>query len=65
MSISELRDLIRGFEMLIVDLLLEDERDMEEINRLVERVRALRAEVKRQEDELLDWALARTGAAEV
>lgn len=65
MSISELRDLIRGFEILIVDLLLEEERDMEEIDRLVERVRVLRAEVKRQEDELLDWALSRTGTAEV
>ena len=65
MSMRELRDLISGFEILIVDLLLEEERDVEEINRLVERVRVLRAEVKRQEDELLDWALSRTGTAEV
>ena len=42
-----------------MDLLLEEERDMEEIDRLVEHVRELRAELKRQEDELLDWARSR------
>ena len=56
---DKLRDQIRGWEMWIMDLLLEEERDMEEIDRLVEHVRELRAELKRQEDELLDWARSR------
>lgn len=59
---GELRDQIRGYEVWIMDLLLEEERDMEEIDRLVEHVRVLRAELKRQEDEVLDWARARVGA---
>lgn len=53
---DELREQIRGFEMWIVDLLLEEERDMEEIDRMVERVRGLRAEYERQSQELMDWA---------
>ena len=57
---EKLRDEIRGYEMLIIDLLLEEERDMEEIDRLVERVRVLRAELRRQEDELLDRALGKS-----
>lgn len=56
---DELRHDIRGYELWIVDLLLAEERDMEEVDRLVERVRVLRAELKRQEDELLDWARSR------
>ena len=56
---EKLRNQIRGWEMWIIDLLLEEERDMEEIDRLVEHVRELRAELKRQEDELLDWARSR------
>lgn len=59
---EKLRNQIRGWEMWIIDLLLEEERDMEEIDRLVEHVRELRAELKRQEDELLDWARARVEA---
>ena len=59
---EKLRNQIRGWETWIIDLLLEEERDMEEIDRLVEHVRELRAELKRQEDELLDWARARVGA---
>lgn len=59
---KKLRNQILGWETRIVDLLLEEERDMEEIDRLVEHVRELRAELKRQEDEVLDWARARVGA---
>ena len=59
---EKLRNQILGWETRIVDLLLEEERDMEEIDRLVEHVRELRAELKRQEDELLDWARARVEA---
>mgnify|MGYP006969708695 CR=1 FL=1 len=59
---DELREQIRGYELWIMDLLLEEELDMEEIDRLVERVRVLRAELKRREDEILDWARARVGA---
>lgn len=59
---EKLRNQILGWETWIIDLLLEEERDMEEIDRLVEHVRELRAELKRQEDELLDWARARVGA---
>lgn len=59
---KKLRDRIRGFELWIIDLLLEEERDMEEIDRLVEHVRELRAELRRQEDEVLDWARSRIDA---
>lgn len=59
---KKLRDRIRGFELWIIDLLLEGERDMEEIDRLVEHVRELRAELRRQEDEVLDWARSRIDA---
>nr|WP_038590248.1 hypothetical protein [Corynebacterium imitans]AIJ33438.1 hypothetical protein CIMIT_05555 [Corynebacterium imitans]SNV69754.1 Uncharacterised protein [Corynebacterium imitans] len=59
---EKLRDQIRGWEAWIIDLLLEEERDMEEIDRLVGLVRDLRAELKRQEDEILDWARARIEA---
>ena len=56
---EKLYDEIRGYERWIVDLLLAEERDIDEINRMVERVGALRAELRRQEDELLDWARSR------
>lgn len=59
---DELRHDLRGYELWIVDLLLAEERDMEEVDRLVERVRVLRAELRRQEDELLDWARSRVKA---
>lgn len=59
---DELRHDIRGYELWIIDLLLEEERDMEEIDRLVERVRRLRAEYERQSQELMDWARSRIDA---
>lgn len=59
---EKLRNQILGWETRIVDLLLEEERDMEEIDRLVEHVRELRAELKRHEDEVLDLARARVEA---
>lgn len=59
---EELRDEIRGYEMWIIELLLAGERDMDEIDGLVERVRVLRAELKRREDELIDWVRARIEA---
>lgn len=59
---EELRDEIRGYELWIIELLLAGERDMDEIDGLVERVRVLRAELKRREDELIDWVRARIEA---